>query len=33
MAKKQKKWHKVVWLIIAISTILSMTVWTVGPMF
>lgn len=29
MAKKQEKWHKIVWLIIAITTILSMVLWTV----
>jgi len=29
MPKAQKKWVKIVWLLVAIMTILSMVLWTV----
>jgi len=33
MAKKQKKWQKIVWIILALMVTFSMVIWTVGPMF
>jgi hypothetical protein len=33
MAKAQKKWHKIVWLVLAVATIFSMVLWTIAPMF